>query len=1063
MIVALLLGGMVAAQQVQDLHIPYQYGFEQDDELNNWTLNAVTGSGTTDQWVVGNATHSDGERSLYISTDNGVSPSYGDSKNIVMAYRRIKFPTSSSQENYELSFDWRCMGVPGSSELHLALVPEEAFSPQWDSLPRVGEDASTLSSSMRRQFQGGINDGNGKTSCNALNGSAKWNNASVNINISRSNSAKTFVLMFIWVNGNVDKDATGLGACIDNIQICSKRAPKPKELMVESVCEDSSLVLSFSSTCQSFIVKYKRSDANSWHTLTDIDDYDENFSRSSDDATRMTYKIPEQLPEAAYDIIICGVLNGDTSAYSVVYNQLMYCPENHCVNYMDLDDPRLTCTFGSVKTSPFEYKGYVNWGPDAKESRHTIHTDPNEYDPRTDYGLKCVPDGELGAVRLGNWDVNFEAESMTYRYTVDSASQGILLIKYAVVLQKPGPGCGDPGFSMLILDEEGNEIDDHCGQADFSYTSAIDDGWNQTQDGTVVWKNWTYVGIDLRRYNNQVLQVQLTTKDCGAGGHYGYAYFTIDCISASIKTENCGDDAQITAEAPEGFLYEWRDETGKIWGRQPTLTVDPGQHVYTCRLTSLEAPDCGFEISTESAPRYPVASFETVFQPEDCKNIVKLKNTSHIANRYAGYESHTSEPCNEFEWKIRSLRDKDYKITTNPNPTYTCRNEGDTLEVVLSAYIGVNNACSDVLIDTIVVGSIIGQVDTIPMETCEGNPVEIDGEWYDQTGKYSTETTNAAGCPMIKVYDLKVHPKTPEDTIFDRTCSSTRYMWNGQLCDTSGVYTSFQKNLWGCDSIVHLDLTITDKVEVMADTMVIVCADDQAMVISYNVLSGAFDSLSVSFNDEIRAYFPDTVIRDNTITTLAYPLNANVTPGRYSVRLVFHQPTLCGNLEINLPFEIRYRSAVIRQKWNDVLAVINEQNNGGFRFTAYQWYKNGNPIIGATSSFIYEDLDPHDEYSVLLTRDDGVTLFSCNFRPTDRSGMQVSDYPTLVHISQSAPITTDNAAFATFVSPVGTLYSTTPLSVGSNMLQAPSTPGIYVLHIITDDGLQRSQYVMVME
>jgi hypothetical protein len=73
---------------------------------------------------------------------------------------------------------------------------------------------------------------------------------------------------------------------------------------------------------------------------------------------------------------------------------------------------------------------------------------------------------------LGNWNADGEAESMTYAFTVDSAQQGILLIKYAVVLEEPGTSCGDPGFKMVVLDSLGNEVDEICGKADFGYSDA---------------------------------------------------------------------------------------------------------------------------------------------------------------------------------------------------------------------------------------------------------------------------------------------------------------------------------------------------------------------------------------------------------------------------------------------------------------------------------------------------------------------------------------------------------------------------------------------------------------
>ena len=70
-----------------------------------------------------------------------------------------------------------------------------------------------------------------------------------------------------------------------------------------------------------------------------------------------------------------------------------------------------------------------------------------------------IPPGELVSVRLGNWNKNYEAETITYTYTVDTTNT-ILLLKYAVVLQNPsGHYNSQPYFSLEILDMNNQLID----------------------------------------------------------------------------------------------------------------------------------------------------------------------------------------------------------------------------------------------------------------------------------------------------------------------------------------------------------------------------------------------------------------------------------------------------------------------------------------------------------------------------------------------------------------------------------------------------------------------------
>jgi hypothetical protein len=50
---------------------------------------------------------------------------------------------------------------------------------------------------------------------------------------------------------------------------------------------------------------------------------------------------------------------------------------------------------------------------------------------------------------------------------------------------------------------------------------------------------------------------------------------------------------------------------------------------------------------------------------------------------------------------------------------------------------------------------------------------------------------------------------------------------------------------------------------------------------------------------------------------------------------------------------------------------LNPENNGGYEFDYYQWYKNGEPIEGENNTYIYlegEDLNSTDVYTVGLVR-----------------------------------------------------------------------------------------------
>lgn len=86
----------------------------------------------------------------------------------------------------------------------------------------------------------------------------------------------------------------------------------------------------------------------------------------------------------------------------------------------------------------------------------------------------------------------------------------------------------------------------------------------------------------------------------------------------------------------------------------------------------------------------------------------------------------------------------------------------------------------------------------------------------------------------------------------------------------------------------------------------------------------------------------------------------------------------CDSIVVTIDFTVYYPSDIFKFKFNNVLAVYK---NSGYTFTAYQWYKNGLPIEGATESILYLGqgvaFEENDTVFVVLTDQDGLTLPSC--------------------------------------------------------------------------------------
>ncbi len=200
---------------------PYFLGFEESDaaELSEWVLNpGPLADQCPDKWVVGDAVRNEGRRSLYISSDGGANAAFGVAKNVQYAYRDYKKPAGQ----YEISLDWACLGSPEAC-LKAGIT--------W---------ASTVAKDMNAEFDIISTSSSILDYCKdlgELKGSSTWKNASMRLS---SNGRATCRLFFVWISTNQDTTIVNpLGACIDNVQICSANCARPKSVTATAVSCDS--------------------------------------------------------------------------------------------------------------------------------------------------------------------------------------------------------------------------------------------------------------------------------------------------------------------------------------------------------------------------------------------------------------------------------------------------------------------------------------------------------------------------------------------------------------------------------------------------------------------------------------------------------------------------------------------------------------------------------------------------------------------------------------------------------------------------------------------------------
>jgi gliding motility-associated-like protein len=96
---------------------------------------------------------------------------------------------------------------------------------------------------------------------------------------------------------------------------------------------------------------------------------------------------------------------------------------------------------------------------------------------------------------------------------------------------------------------------------------------------------------------------------------------------------------------------------------------------------------------------------------------------------------------------------------------------------------------------------------TINHSICSGSTYNFNGQTLTATGQYVSILTNAVGCDSIVTLNLTANP-TSATALTQSICSGTGYNFNGQILTTAGTYRDTLSNVFGCDSIVSLTLTV---------------------------------------------------------------------------------------------------------------------------------------------------------------------------------------------------------------------------------------------------------------
>jgi hypothetical protein len=338
-------------------------------------------------------------------------------------------------------------------------------------------------------------------------------------------------------------------------------------------------------------------------------------------------------------------------------------------------------------------------------------------------------------------------------------------------------------------------------------------------------------------------------------------------------------------------------------------------------------------------------------------------------------------------------------------------------------------------------GSTAGSITVSPTETTD---YWVQSYYLGADGSASfllTDTFHVAVRDLLKPEILGDHFLVNGSAILTVSKDYETYLWNtGETTKTISVHQA--SDYWvkvtddyGCQGSGTFTVQLAPEINIsLLKTEFEVCQGETNFEIAYQIIAGEVGSAEISINGVTVAC---NVSATDKKIIVALDLLA---PDVYAAELTVYDATYGTSQDFPLSIMVKYSSEIITQRWNDILGVMNAQYNGGYSFTAFQWYKNGMPMAGETRSYIYSEneFSTADTYSVLLTNSAGKKILTCAFSPEHLTEGSVQ---TLVKPLQTIKLNANGTA--SFYDLTGTVYSVREII--DNQVVAPGRRGIYFL------------------
>lgn len=287
-------------------------------------------------------------------------------------------------------------------------------------------------------------------------------------------------------------------------------------------------------------------------------------------------------------------------------------------------------------------------------------------------------------------------------------------------------------------------------------------------------------------------------------------------------------------------------------------------------------------------------------------------------------------------------------------------------------------------------------------------------------------------------------------------------------------------NAKGCPADTTITISVAERPLISTETEANFCQKENKIYIYFDQTAGDADMFNILYSDD----FAKCMGREDTMGYVSAPgtiIIRNVPPIPEGNHYLDVQVGISGGAYTLLDVEcyspvtrvniVASLGGYMHSKFSRVLYVDNNPNNGEvpapkLHFTAYQWYKNGVAVEGATDQYYQENGNElKGVYYVRLTDDSGKTYRSCDKEMPDETAVtSTSLSPTIYPVPALAgePVTlTCYRGEVEIYTCTGDVVQRAQCTENAITLAAPNTTGIYYVRIIHEDGSMQTEKLIV--